>query len=581
MNKKEYKNIDNVQDLPNNNNSNNIKIDKILLEEELKCLICKSIYDSNNHSPFVVGCGHTFCKQCIFNNTKNKCPIDSNPNSFKLYIRNIQLENIINKFLISNKEVQNQEKLIYIKPDMKTNKFMNYIEETNNNENKEKANRNRGKSINQKSRKIDYKINSPDSSLKNYNQKFINHQFKSPNVNLIKNANKLKDMLNYNINSETNNKLNFIEDNFKFEDEKIDDMLINETIGTIPIYEEKSFTNSIREDFNDLLTKNEIYKKRIINNNMNSNNNFVSPVKRKLNLDINDNYFNEQDKNIILFEGQDFITQKPLRLSNYTLKYHHYSNENRQMTEVNQPNDIKTVKDTQTEKKENKNYQNFTSGINKPFNYSNRISQNNNEINVNNNKNIKTFFDYIKSINKLSYNNNNENNINKNENKEDFFEDSPTNNLNRKITDNKGGNIININNYNNNLRISLQEKHLDENNINLIKSNIINSPIDCQKYIKVRASSKIPKKSISSKNNENVINEENDMKDNNIFRSNKKLKQIKVKKENSNIINNINIYSEKREKNNSNNNSNNSSLLYSKKKLNLNNNIENNFLVFI
>ena len=43
-------------------------------------------------------------------------------------------------------------------------------------------------------------------------------------------------------------------------------MQVTETIGTIPIFEEKSLTNSIQEDFNDLLNKNEIYKKRIINN---------------------------------------------------------------------------------------------------------------------------------------------------------------------------------------------------------------------------------------------------------------------------------------------------------------------------
>ena len=120
MNQKEYKNIRINSDL-SNNNENIIKIDKILLEEELRCPICKILYDSNNHIPFVISCGHTFCKQCVFNNSNNKCPIDSIINSFKLYIRNIQVETIINKILISNKEPQNQQKLIYIKPDMKNN----------------------------------------------------------------------------------------------------------------------------------------------------------------------------------------------------------------------------------------------------------------------------------------------------------------------------------------------------------------------------------------------------------------------------------------------------------------------------
>ena len=569
MNQKENKNILVIPD--SQKNSNNIKIDKILLEEELRCPICKILYDSNNHIPFVISCGHTFCKQCIFNNSNNKCPIDSNIDSFKLYIRNIQIENIVNKILISNKELQNQQNMLYIKPDMKNNNKLlsnNNLEENIIIDNKEKTNRIRGKSINQRVKKNDFKINSPESGLKNYNKKTTNKNFKSPNVNVLKSGNKFNEIINYNINDENDNKLNFIEDNFKFEDEKIDDMQITETIGTIPIYEEKSFTNSIREDFNDLLSKNEIYKKRIINNR-NTNNNFISPIKRKANLDNNENFFNEQNKKIILFEDKDFLTQKPLRLSHYNLKYQQNSNENRQMTEINQVNNIKPLNDNnKTEKKkENKKYQKFyTSSINKPFNNSNRNNQNNNDAN---NKNIKTIFDYIKSINKLSSNSNaNTSNKNNNKNKEDFFENTSSNNTNKGINDNKGANIININNYNNNLRISLQEKHLGENGFNLLKNNLINSPIDCKKYIKVRASSKIPNKKEIIKNNENLINNENDVEEDSL-KNNKKLKQIRVKKESSININNTNLYSDNN-KTNSNNNSNNSSLLYNRKKINLN-----------
>ena len=564
--------------------NNNIKIDKILLEEDLRCPICKILYDSNIHIPFIIGCGHTFCKQCVFNNSNNNCPIDSNIDSFKLYIRNIQLENIVNKILIRNKEIQNQQKMIYIKPDMKSNKILNNnnIEDNIVIDQKEKTTRTRGKSINQRGRKNDYNINSPESGLKNYNKHMVMKHFKSPNLNSFKNGNKFNDIINYEIIEENENKLNFIEDNFKFEEEKIDDMQITETIGTIPVYDEKSLTNSIREDFNDLLTKNEIYKKRIINNR-NSNNNFVSPIKKKSNLDINENFFNEQNKKIILFEEKDFLTQKPLRLSNYNLKYQQYSNENRQMTEGNQVNNIKTINsnynNNKTEKKkENKKYQNFnTASLNKPYNQNIR---NNPNVNDANNKNMKTIFDYIKSINKLSSsNNNNVNTLNKNnsKNKEDFFEDSP-NNTNKATNNNNGANIININNYNNNLRISLQEKPLGENEFNLLKNNLINSPINSKKYIKVRASSKIPKKKEMIKNNGDLMNNENEMKDVSLNNNNnnKKLKQIKVKKESNNNINNINLYTENNTKTNSNNNSDNSSLLYNKKKINLNNNIENN-----
>ena len=578
MNQKEYENIRIISEIPNNNN-NIIKIDKAIIENDLKCPICNVLYDSNIHIPLVISCGHTFCKQCIFNNSNNKCPIDSIINAFKLYLRNIQVENIVNKIITNNKDLFNQQKMIYIKPEIKNNKIINNIEDEINlfNKNvKEKTSRVRGKSINQRGRVSDYKINSPESSIKNYNKKLINKHFKSPNVNVIKNGNRFNDIINYNIKEENDNKLNFIEDNFKLEEE-IDDMCISEIIGTIPIFEEKSLTNSIREDFNDLLTKNEIYKKRIINNNTHVNNKYISPIKKKGNMDINQNFFNEQNKKIILFEDQDMLTQKPLRLSNYNIRNQPGLNENRQMTEVNPINNIKSINNsdnTKTEKKkENKNYQNFyTSSVNHQFNQTNRNNINNN--NDMNTKNIKTIFDYIKSINKFSSNNNSGNTLNKNssKNKEELYEDLPDD-INKKIDENnRRGNIININNYNNNLRISLQEKHLGGNEFNILKANLINSPTNCQKYIKVRASSKIPKKKDNQKNNENIINNDNDIK-NNHSKNNKKLKQIRVKKESSN---NINVYNDK---NNSNNNSNNSSLLYNKKKIISNKNVENNISI--
>ena len=603
MAEKEYKNIRIISNFQNNN----IKIDKTLLEDELRCPICKIYYDSNIHIPFVISCGHTFCKQCIFNNSNNKCPLDSNINTFKLYIRNIQLEEIVNKILINNKDFQNQQKMIYIKPDMKNKKkSLNDIgEEKIKTDIREKTNRTRGKSINQRVKKNNYyEINSPESGNKNYNKKFINKHFKSPNVNKIKNGNKFdniiddglivynkKDnLISYKLNEENENKLNFIEDNFKFEDEKEDDILINETIGTIPIYEEKSSINSIREDFNDLLTKNEIYKKRIINNNININSNernyikynFVSPIKQRIKKDkeakdINENFFNEKNQKIILFEETDFPTQKPLRLSNYNISNHPCNEENRQLTEANIINNVKKIDNTKTEKKtKDKNYHNFfTSSINQPFNPN--IRNSNKVNNDTNNKNIKTIFDYIKSINKLS-SNNNTNTLHKNlsKNKDDFFEDYSNNMINKRllrvnsndINDKENGsNIININNYNNNLRKSLQETNLLNEDFNLVDNRLPNSPGHWQKYIKVKASSRIPKKNENINNNENI---DNDTYIKNISpKTNKKLKQIKVKKDS---INNINIYSDKN--NNNSNNSNNSSSLYNKKKI-FNKNSEN------
>ena len=180
--------------------------------------------------------------------------------------------------------MQNQDKMIYIKPDIKLNKNLNEnIEENKNINDKEKSKKLRGKSINQRSKLNNFGINSPnspDSSQKNYyNKNTINKHFKSPNVKILKNGNQLNNLINYNSNSENTNRLNFIEDNFILEEDQFDDMQMTETIGTIPIFEEKSLTNSIQEDFNDLLNKNEIYKKRIINNR-NQNYHFVSPIKR-------------------------------------------------------------------------------------------------------------------------------------------------------------------------------------------------------------------------------------------------------------------------------------------------------------
>ena len=88
--------INNKQNSSDNNfNISNIKIDKSLLEDQLKCPLCNVLYDSDTYIPYVITCGHSFCKQCILNNSNNNCPLDNNNNAFKLHIRNIQLETII------------------------------------------------------------------------------------------------------------------------------------------------------------------------------------------------------------------------------------------------------------------------------------------------------------------------------------------------------------------------------------------------------------------------------------------------------------------------------------------------------
>jgi hypothetical protein len=543
----------------NKTNNTNNKIDRLLLEEQMKCPMCNTIYDSNQHIPFVIGCGHSFCKQCILNNSNSKCPLDNNINAFKMHIRNIQLETIINKVLNdNNKDIQNK-KLVYVKPDLKRNKNSeNNIININSN-NTDFSSKIRGKSINQNIRSGTYKISSPENNGKiNYNKKSPSDYFRSSAANNLVKRNRIDDndilvyskkdnLINYNLidNNKKNNSfendknLIDIEDNydFKLEDEKIDDMIINETIGTIPFNEEKSFTNlSIREDFNDLLlAKNEIYKKRIIVNN---NNLDKSPFKNKiLHENKNINIINDENKIILLEESNtnsnnlnNFNMQKQLRLSNYNLvkrteKREIYMNDTRQLTESNH--------NTEKKIKENRTFQNFFNNANINKNKINTNLSHINDSNNNNNKKVRTIFDYIQSIsNKLSVANN-INGMHKNRNSiKEYTEDlSNKNNLiqtsskkndrndsieksNNRINKNNRININSLNKYN--YRISLQENKIsndndndnenendnDGNNNNL---NILNPKTlknngsfgemrSCRKYIRVRASSKISRK---------------------------------------------------------------------------------------
>ena len=233
------------------NNEENIKnnyIEKSFLEELLKCELCENIFDLNIHIPVVIKCGHTFCKKCVLNihNNKNKlinnsCPFDNMQNAFNIEtcVINLRVELLIKKiFQKENDKIQ--KKIVYSKPDVKK-----VNQNVLNNEN----------SSNKKNREYGYK---------KYEE--INDNF---------NTKQIEDEIN------VNNKL-------LFEDEKIKGALINETIDTIPLYDEKSFENvSFKEDVNELFEKKnimtnkkpflpesirkELNRNKIINNNKNSN----------------------------------------------------------------------------------------------------------------------------------------------------------------------------------------------------------------------------------------------------------------------------------------------------------------------
>ena len=589
----------------NISNNNNNKIDKSLLEEQLKCPICNYIYDSDLHCPFIIKCGHTFCKQCVTNCTNNKCPIDGEADAFEIFIKNIQLEIIVNKFIYnnSNKTFPNQKQMIYVKPDLKRNKNIICEKEEEiiySNLNSELPNRVRGKSNNQRFRNSDYKIydnknindnmiiqNSPGfnktskPNLKKITPKYINNddnaiiytkkdniiKFHQYNINIDeKNSTKeIKNRNNDNLNEDI--KINTNEENFKFEDEKIGDMLINESIETIPLNEEKSFTDlSIREDFNDLLTKNEIYKKRIVNSNnsnninnfdenknMNNNIKYKSPCKKviakdnpfncgsnKITKNANEKYFNEVNKKIFVEEMALTMPKQYMRTNNAGLNSDKelYTYESRQLTESNN--------NTEKKLKENKTFQNFFNSTNSNKTNSN-INVNSTTNNGTTNKNVKSVFDYIQSIsNKPSKSNNKINILEKNnEDTSQKIECFP--NMKNNLESNKPENN-NINNGGDNT-----------NNKILKSNNSIAEMRNCKKYIKVRASSKISKRKSEVQNHNNSdLDDENAFKKNNL---NQKINQIKVLPKRNSIEENAN------KKNNSTNKYVNLSTLYNKKKI--------------
>ena len=231
-----------------NSEENNNYIEKSFLEELLKCELCENIFDLNNHLPIIIKCGHTFCKECILNihnkkyNKKNySCPLDNTLNAFNIdsCVVNLRVELIIKKIF----QKENQKQMVYSKPDMK--KF----NQINNNEN------------------LSNKKNNGEYGYKKYEE--INDNLNTPQI---------EDEIN------TNNKL-------FFEDEKIKGV-INETIDTIPLYDEKSFENvSFKEDVNELFEKKNIIAnkkpilsdtiKKELNRNKYISNNIKDNIKKK------------------------------------------------------------------------------------------------------------------------------------------------------------------------------------------------------------------------------------------------------------------------------------------------------------
>ena len=248
----------------------------------MTCEICKSKYDYNIHRPLIVKCGHTFCKDCIYiskqkysnrsNNLKTKnifiCPIDNINHIFSqekninfpepsIY-PNLKLELIIKEIMAINEPVIKEKHIVYSKPDMKRNKSP---EITN------KNNINNREAIIQKDKKgknenINIKINSGNQII-NVNAINVNIDTGEKNKNSNTKKEQNDSVLNDDLNTlQINEEMNINDKKINFENDKIND----DSIETIP-YEEKSMTNmSFKDDFKELLNKNDEMKSQVVNN---------------------------------------------------------------------------------------------------------------------------------------------------------------------------------------------------------------------------------------------------------------------------------------------------------------------------
>ena len=285
------KNSSNQSENTNSKDYNNSNyIEKSFLAELLKCEICNNLFDLNTHVPMVAKCGHTFCKKCILEknfasehpNEYEACPLDNMQNIFNMetFIVNLRIELLLKKIFnispipINPQPAQqnvNQKQIVYIK---KTR--------TNTNNNRGSGDLNTHSPINHKNGEYGYKrldTNSKsNSNKKNTENNELNEGLTTPQIE---------------------EEINLNNDHKFYEDEKLNGVIINETIDTIPLYDEKSFSNvSFKEDVNELFAKNiisnklqiltENSKKEVNKNKCVTNINSKKKTKKK-NIELNDN----------------------------------------------------------------------------------------------------------------------------------------------------------------------------------------------------------------------------------------------------------------------------------------------------
>ena len=396
------------------------------IEDIMKCEICKNKYDYNVHRPLIIKCGHTFCKNCIYNprqislnrnnNSKSKsffiCPLDNITHSFTLdkninileptIYPNLKLELILKEIMNINEPIIKEKYIVYSKPDMKRNKspeisnknLMNIREEIAKKEKK-------GKNEN-----INIKINSGNQII-NVNAINVNIDTGKKNENNVDekiNKENNDSMLNDDLNNlQINEEMNINDKKLNFENDKIND----DSIETIP-YEEKSMTNmSFRDDFKELLNKNDELKYQMTNNlnlKTDENNNDIfsnNGIKKKV---INNNIKGKQ-------EMKTYNKKMLIQQSNSSNK-----NNNKIAIDLSRKkfNDIKE-KDNEVDKLKNSIYKNKIIkdlNTNLKNNTSKKDSLNSKEYINKDEKNNSSNNYYIKNLKNFVFDKNNKNNIN-------------------------------------------------------------------------------------------------------------------------------------------------------------------------
>ena len=213
----------------------------------LKCDICNNNFDLNIHIPMVAKCGHTFCKKCIYNggvrSSYGICPIDNIHHvlGIESCIPNLKLELIIKKIFNYTEPKITEKKIICFNNEIRLNN-------------------------NLKEKLFNEKVFRSSSGNKNF---FCTTEDIFPKVLTdIKNKtitnfklNKEKENINLNNNDNVDviEELNVINDINFTEENKIND----ESIDTIPLNDDKSNANiSFKDEFNELLNKNEENQKK-------------------------------------------------------------------------------------------------------------------------------------------------------------------------------------------------------------------------------------------------------------------------------------------------------------------------------